>query len=246
MNAPFHDETSHDEAFLARAIDQSLGSAVADLVLKGGRVFNLVTGALEARDIAICGDRIVGIESGYRGAREIDAAGKIVVPGFIDTHLPCRILAVDAAEFDRCVLPHGVTTAICDPHEIANVLGARGHALFPRRGVRDRHGPPRPAFELRAGDASRDLGRAPRDRGSRGFIGHPKVIGLAEFMNFPGVLAKDRRVLAKLAAFQGGHIDGHAPLLRGRDLNGYLAAGMRTDHEIDHAPRRRWRSSARA
>ena len=96
MNAPFHNETSHDEAFLARAIDQSLGSAVADLVVKGGRVFNLVTGALEARDIAICGDRIVGVESGYRGAHEIEAAGKIVVPGFIDTHCHVEVLASDA------------------------------------------------------------------------------------------------------------------------------------------------------
>ncbi len=86
MNAPLLDENSHDEAFLARAIDQSLGNADADLVIKGGRVFNLVTGALDARDVAVCGDRIVGVESGYRGAREIHATGKIVVPGFIDTH----------------------------------------------------------------------------------------------------------------------------------------------------------------
>ena len=121
-----HDEALHDEAFLARAIDQSLGNAVADLVIKGGRVFNLVTGALEARDVAVCGDRIVGVESGYRGVREIDAAGKIVVPGFIDTHCHVESSLLTPAEFDRCVLPHGVTTAIWDPHEIANVLGPEG------------------------------------------------------------------------------------------------------------------------
>src|ERR1700738_4054339 len=99
----------HDEAFLARAISQGLGSAAAELVLKGGRVFNLVTGSLQLCDVAICGDRIVGVDSGYRGVREIDAADKIVVPGFIDTHCHVESSLVTPEEFDRCVLPHGVT-----------------------------------------------------------------------------------------------------------------------------------------
>ncbi len=231
MNAPFHNETSHDEAFLARAIDQSLGSAVADLVVKGGRVFNLVTGTLEARDIAICGDRIVGVESGYRGAHEIEAAGKIVVPGFIDAHCHVESSLLTPAEFDRCVLPHGVTTAIWDPHEIANVLGLEGmrYALAAASetvmDIRVQLSSCVPATDLETSGARLEIGDLEE------FIGHPKVIGLAEFMNFPGVLAKDRRVLAKLAAFQGGHIDGHAPLLRGRPLDAYLSTGVRTEHE---------------
>ncbi|MGC1578975.1 MAG: adenine deaminase [Beijerinckiaceae bacterium] len=231
MSAPSHDEALHDEAFLARAIDQSLGNAVADLVIKGGRVFNLVTGALEARDVAVCGDRIVGVESGYRGAREIDAAGKIVVPGFIDTHCHVESSLLTPAEFDRCVLPHGVTTAIWDPHEIANVLGLEGmrYALAAASetimDIRVQLSSCVPATDLETSGARLEIGDL------KEFIGHPKVIGLAEFMNFPGVLAKDRRVLAKLAAFQGGHIDGHAPLLRGRQLDAYLSAGVRTEHE---------------
>jgi adenine deaminase len=231
MSAPLHVEALHDEAFLARAIDQSLGNAVADLVIKGGRVFNLVTGALEARDVAVCGDRIVGVESGYRGVREIDAAGKIVVPGFIDTHCHVESSLLTPAEFDRCVLPHGVTTAIWDPHEIANVLGLEGmrYALAAASetimDIRVQLSSCVPATDLETSGARLEIGDL------KEFIGHPKVIGLAEFMNFPGVLAKDRRVLAKLAAFQSGHIDGHAPLLRGRPLDAYLSAGVRTEHE---------------
>ena len=117
---------------LARAIDQGRGLADADLVLKGGRMLDLVTGALVATDIAICGDRIVGTHGFYRGRREIDVSGKTVVPGFIDTHLHVESSLVTPAEFDRCVLPHGVTTAICDPHEIANVLGLAGIEYFLR------------------------------------------------------------------------------------------------------------------
>ena len=235
MSASLHDEALHDEAFLARAIDQSLGNAVADLVIKGGRVFNLVTGALDARDVVVCGDRIVGVESGYRGAREIDAAGKIVVPGFIDTHCHVESSLLTPAEFDRCVLPHGITTAIWDPHEIANVLGLEGmrYALAAASetvmDIRVQLSSCVPATDLETSGARLEIGDL------KEFIGHPKVIGLAEFMNFPGVLAKDPRVLAKLAAFQSGHIDGHAPLLRGRPLDAYLSAGVRTEHEIDHA-----------
>ncbi|MBV9138302.1 MAG: adenine deaminase, partial [Hyphomicrobiales bacterium] len=226
MNAPLH-----DQAYLARAIDQSLGNTEADLVIEGGRVFNLITGALEARDIAVCGDRIAGVESGYRGAREIDAAGKIVVPGFIDTHCHIESSLLTPAEFDRCVLPHGVTTAIWDPHEIANVLGSEGlrYALAAAAetvmDIRVQLSSCVPATELETSGARLEI------EDLNEFVGHPKVIGLAELMNFPGVLAKDPRVLEKLAAFQGGHIDGHAPLLRGRPLDAYLATGVRTEHE---------------
>ncbi|MFI5015052.1 MAG: adenine deaminase [Hyphomicrobiales bacterium] len=230
MRAPLH-----DEAFLARAIDQGLGRAAADLVLKGGRVFNLVTGALQRSDVAICEDRIVGVEGDYRGLREIDVSGKIVVPGFIDTHCHLESSLVTPAEFDRCVLPHGVTTAIWDPHEISNVLGLEGlrYALAAASAtvmdIRVQLSSCVPATHLETSGARLEIGDLLPLRG------HPRVIGLAEFMNFPGVLAKDASVLAKLAAFQGGHIDGHAPLLSGLGLNAYLAAGIRTEHESTSA-----------
>ena len=117
-----------------------------------------------AGDVAICNDRIVGTLGDYRGVREIDVRGKIVVPGFIDTHCHVESSLITPLEFDRCVLAHGVTTAICDPHEIGNVLGVGGPALFPRRRDGDRDGPARAAFELRARDRSRDRRRPARGR----------------------------------------------------------------------------------
>ncbi len=219
-------------AFLARAIAQGRSLAEADLVLKGGRIFDLVTGELIKSDVAITGDRIVGTHGEYRGAVEIDVAGKIIVPGFIDTHLHVESSLITPLEFDRCVLAHGVTTAICDPHEIANVLGAAGIRYFLDASVAT-------AMDLRVQLSSCVPATHLETSGARLEVGdllplasHPKVLGLAEFMNFPGVLAGDPACLAKLAAFQGRPIDGHSPLLRGLDLNGYLAAGIRTDHEV--------------
>lgn len=220
-----------DPAGLARAIAQGRGNAPADLVLKGGHLFDLVSGTLVRSDVAICGDRIVGTLADYSGAVEIDVAGQVVVPGFIDTHCHVESSLIAPAEFDRCVLPHGVTTAICDPHEIGNVLGLEGLRYF-----LDAAGTT--AMDLRVNLSSCVPATALETSGARieaadllPLADHPKVIGLAEFMNFPGVLAADAGCLAKLSAFAGRHIDGHAPLLRGRDLNGYLAAGIRTDHE---------------
>jgi adenine deaminase len=106
------------------------GDEPADLVLKGGTVWCLVTGERVAGDVAICGDTVVGIGAEYEGPREIDVAGKLLVPGFIDTHLHIESSCITPFEFDRCVAPRGVTTAICDPHEIANVAGAEGIRYF--------------------------------------------------------------------------------------------------------------------
>ena len=115
---------------LADRIDQGRGLTPADLVLKGARVFDLVTGTLVETDVAICGDTIVGVFGSYTGQREIDLSGKVLVPGFIDTHLHIESSLVTPFEFDRCVTPRGVTTAICDPHEIANVCGLEGIRYF--------------------------------------------------------------------------------------------------------------------
>ncbi|WP_377274769.1 adenine deaminase [Rhizobium sp. R86522] len=220
---------------LERRIDQGTGRQPADLVLKGGRFFDLVTGELVASDIAISGETIVGTVEVYEGREVIDITGKIVVPGFIDTHLHIESSLVTPHEFDRCVLPYGVTTVICDPHEIANVLGTEGIQFFLDSAeqtimdIRVQLSSCVPATHLETSGADLPIERL------LPFRDHPKVIGLAEFMNFPGVIHKDPICMAKLEAFQDGHIDGHSPLLSGRDLNGYLSARIRTDHECTSA-----------
>ena len=172
----------------------------------------------------------------YSGAREIDVRGKIVVPGFIDTHCHVKSSLITPLEFDRCVLRHGVTTAICDPHEIGNVLGEKGLRYF-------LDGAMATAMDLRMQLSSCVPSTNLETSGARLEVGdllaladHPKVLGLAEFMNFPGLLARDPSCLAKLAAFQTRPIDGHSPLLGGYRLNGYLSAGVRTDHEVTNLP----------
>lgn len=221
---------------LERRIDQGAGRIPTDIVLKGGRYFDLVTGELVASDIAIGGDTIVGVGERYEGAREIDITGRIVVPGFIDTHLHIESSLVTPHEFDRCVLPYGVTTAICDPHEIANVLGEEGIRFFLKSAertimdIRVQLSSCVPATHLETAGADLPIEKL------LPFRDHPKVIGLAEFMNFPGVIHKDPGCIAKLEAFQGQHIDGHAPLLSGYGLNAYLSAGIRTEHECTNVP----------
>ncbi len=220
---------------LARRIDQGRGVEPADLVLKGGRIFDLVSGAMIETDVAVCDDTIVGTCGQFDGKVEIDVTGKTIVPGFVDTHLHIESSLLTPYEFDRCVLPKGITTVICDPHEIANVLGVAGirylldcavHTVMDIR-VQLSSCVPATAFETSGASLTVD--------DLLPFRTHPKVLGLAEFMNYPGVLAKDPECLAKLEAFADGHIDGHAPKVRGYDLNGYLAAGMSTDHEVTTA-----------
>jgi adenine deaminase len=220
---------------LGDRIDQGRGLVPADLVLKGGRVFDLVTGDLVETDVAICGDTIVGVFGSYAGRREIDVSGKILVPGFIDTHLHIESSLVTPHEFDRCVTPRGVTTVICDPHEIANVCGLTGIRYFLNSAAQT-------LMDIRVNLSSCVPSTHMETAGARleaadlvPLMDHPAVIGLAEFMNFPGVLMKDPGCMAKLEAFRGRHIDGHAPLLRGNDLNGYISAGIRTEHEATTA-----------
>ncbi|WP_095590463.1 adenine deaminase [Actibacterium ureilyticum] len=220
---------------LIRKITQARGDSPADLVMRGGAVQDLVTGARIAGDVAICGDTIVGIGADYNGTRVVDVSGLVLVPGFIDTHLHVESSLVTPYEFDRCVTPRGITTAICDPHEIANVIGtdgidyflnAAGHLVMD---LRVQLSSCVPSTEMETAGAR--IGAA--ELAAR--ADHPAVIGLAEFMNFPGVIHRDPGCIAKLAAFEGRHIDGHAPQLSGRDLNAYIAAGIRTEHEATTA-----------
>lgn len=220
---------------LSHRILAGQGRRPADLVIRDARLLDLVTGGVETTDIAIVGDRIVGTHARYEGERVIQARGRFAVPGFIDTHLHIESSLVSPMEFDRCVLPRGVTTVFCDPHEIANVLGAEGIAYFAAcaeasvMDIRINLSSCVPATSFETAAAKLEIGDL------LPFLDHPKVHGLAEMMNYPGVLDLDPGILAKLEAFQGRHVDGHAPLLRGTALNGYLAAGIRTDHEATSA-----------
>ena len=222
-------------AELDQRIAAARGDVPADIVLRGGQVFDLMTGEMIPGDVAIAGDRIVGVGEDYEAEQIIDVSGLTLVPGFIDTHLHIESSLVTPYEFDRCVLPLGVTTAICDPHEIANVIGADGIRYFQEASretcmdIRVQISSCVPSTDMETAGASltaEDL--AP-------LMGHPSGIGLAEFMNYPGVIHRDPAVLAKLALFEDGHIDGHCPLLTGRDLNAYIAAGIRTEHEATTA-----------
>ncbi|WP_137152862.1 adenine deaminase [Devosia sp. FKR38] len=220
---------------LTRMIMAGQGKQPADLVVRNVQLLDVITGAVTTTDIAIVADRIVGTHAHYEGLTEIDGRGRFAVPGFIDTHLHIESSLVTPFEFDRCVLPHGVTTVICDPHEIANVLGSEGIRYFldcaeqTVMDIRVNLSSCVPATGFETSGAALEIDDLTP------FRSHPKVIGLAEMMNFPGVLNGDPGILAKLVAFQGGHIDGHAPLLLGQALNGYLAAAIRTDHEATSA-----------
>jgi adenine deaminase len=221
---------------LARRIDQGMGREAADLVIRNARLLDTGAGLIrDPADIAISGDTIVGTLEAYRGRQEIDAGGRIVAPGFIDTHVHVESSMVTPSEFERGVLPRGTITAICDPHEIANVLGlpAIRYFLEASRSL---------AMTLRVNLSACVPSTGLETAGARleaadliPLMDDPAVIGLAEVMNYPGVLAKDPGMLAKLAAFAGRHKDGHAPLLRGLPLNAYLATGIRTDHECTTA-----------
>ncbi len=220
---------------LERRIAQARGDEPADLVLRGGRVFDLVTGTMIDGDVAITGDRIAGIGDAYEARTVIDVAGLVLVPGFIDTHLHVESSLVTPHEFDRCVTPRGITTAICDPHEIANVIGVDGIRWFQEASAQV-------LLDLRVQLSSCVPSTDMETAGARieaadlaGLMGHPSGIGLAEFMNYPGVIHRDPGAMAKLRLFAGGHVDGHCPQLSGRDLNAYIAAGIRTEHEATTA-----------
>jgi adenine deaminase len=230
---PMRDPLS--ESRLADIIDQARGKGPADLVIKSVGIFDLTSGETTVGDIAIAGDRIVGTHEAYSGATEIDGRGLLAVPGFIDSHVHCESTLVPPLEFDRCVVPRGTTTAICDPHEICNVLGVRGLRFFLKcaevtvMDLRVQLSSCVPATHLETSGArleAKDL---------LPFKTHPKVLGLAEMMNVPGVLNKDPGVLHKLAAFSDVQIDGHSPLLSSYDLNAYIAAGIRNCHETTSA-----------
>lgn len=215
-----------------RIIDVAAGRVPADLVLKNATYVNVFSGEMETRDIAVAEGLIVGLGS-YAGTEEVDMTGKIVCPGFIDAHIHLESSLVSPAEFARAVIPHGTTTVITDPHEITNVMGEAGieYMLAATEGlpvdVRFMIPSCVPASPMDESGANLDY----RDIDS--FFEHPRVQGLAEMMNFPGIISADSEAVAKIVASQAHHkkIDGHAPGLRGNDLNAYISAGVYSDHE---------------
>lgn len=211
------------------------GDKEIDLLIKNVKVLDLVNGVIFDTAIAISDGHIAGVDSEYSNskAKEIwDAGGMIAVPGFIDAHLHVESSMMHPFEFEKITLPLGTTTAICDPHEITNVLGANGFSWFLRCSELVSQNlflqvsscvPALPGFETNAGEFYLSS--------MEKFKEHPNVIGLAEVMNFPGVINGDNSILEKLDSFRGMNIDGHCPLLRGRELNAYIAAGIKNCHE---------------
>jgi len=207
------------------------GERPADVVLRGARVADVFTNILHHADVALLGDRIAGLGEGYRGRREVDLSGRIVAPGLIDAHVHIESSMVTPAEFTRAVLPHGTTTVVSDPHEIANVHGLEGIRYM----LEASEGLPLTVFVMASScvpATPMSTTGAELDAGAlSGLLEHPRVPGLGEVMNFPGAIHGDADVMAKLEAFRGRVVDGPAPGVSGRALNAYVAAGPRSDHE---------------
>ena len=215
-----------------RIINAAAGREPADLVLKNATYVNVFANQLCTADIAVAEGLIVGMGT-YSGTVEADMTGKIVLPGFLDAHIHLESSLVSPREFVKAVLPHGTTTVITDPHEIANVMGTDGIEYMlqatEKLPVDVRFMLPScvPATPLDESGAVLDY------RAIDSFYDHPRVQGLAEMMNFVGIIAGDDQPVEKIVAAQAHHkkIDGHAPDLVGNDLNAYIAAGVYSDHE---------------
>ncbi|MGZ8605530.1 MAG: adenine deaminase [Actinomycetota bacterium] len=217
---------------LVRRLAVARGDEPADLVLRGGRVLSVFTGELLEADVAIAGEHVAGVGPGYEGDEVADVSGLILLPGLIDGHMHLESTKLMVDEFARAALPWGTTTVVLDPHEIANVFGLAGvRALLERAAdvpldyyVMVSSCVPASPFESSGATVTAEDIAA--------FLAEePNAIGVAEMMDFPGVVAGSEDALAKVEAAGGRHIDGHAPGLTGRALNAYLAAGVRSDHE---------------
>ena len=216
---------------LNQIINIARGAEPADLLLKGGQIVNVFSGEVHQADVAITEGKIVAVGSGYTAKETIDVTGQVIAPGFIDAHVHIESAMVPPSEFARAVVPRGTTTVITDPHEIANVLGLEGiRYMFDAA----KYNPLSMFVMLPSCVPATDMetsGATLRYYDIDSFKDYPWVLGLAEMMNYPGVVNGAPDVLAKIKAFTGKILDGHAPGLSGRDLNAYVAAGIGSDHE---------------
>jgi adenine deaminase len=215
---------------LARRIAVARGDERADLVVRGGRVLSVFTREWLEVDVALCDGYVAGLGE-YDGLEVLDASGRYVVPGFIDAHMHLESTKLLVDEFARLVLPLGTTAVVADPHEIANVLGTDGvHWLLDVCA-----GLPLDVYFMASSCVPASAFESPRrpltPGDLQGLLRRRRVIGLAEMMNFPGVISGDEAELAKLDLDLAEHVDGHAPGVLGRDLQAYAAAGIRSDHE---------------
>ena len=216
---------------LARRLAVARGDELADVVIAGGSVLSVFTREWLRADVAIADGWIAAVGTGYHGRETIDATGMWVAPGLIDAHVHIESSRLLPAEFARLVLPHGTTTVVADPHEIANVLGTDGvHWLLDST-----EGLPLDVFFMASSCVPASAFESPRRALTpgdlEGLLRRRRVLGLAEMMNFPGVIAGSPGELEKLGLAGAGHVDGHAPGLLGRALQAYAAAGIRSDHE---------------
>lgn len=232
MQEIYGQKTDRQLAAKQRIIAVAAGREKADLVLKNAKYLNVFSNEFLCGDIAVANGLIAGVGK-YDGKTEIDVSGKLVLPGFIDAHIHLESSMVTPAEFAKAVVAHGTTTVITDPHEITNVMGIDGveymiqasqnlpidvHFMMPSCV---------PATEIDESGAELDC------KDIDLYLDNKKVLGLAEMMNYVGVINGDKNVLSKIVTSQAHHkkIDGHAPELSGNDLNVYIAAGVYSDHE---------------
>lgn len=232
MQEIYGQKTDRQLAAKQRLIAVAAGREKADLVLKNAKYLNVFSNEFLSGDIAVANGVIAGVGK-YDGKTEIDVSGKLVLPGFIDAHIHLESSMVTPAEFAKAVVAHGTTTVITDPHEITNVMGIDGveymiqasqnlpidvHFMMPSCV---------PATEIDESGAELDC------KDIDLYLDNKKVLGLAEMMNYVGVINGDKNVLSKIVTSQAHHkkIDGHAPELSGNDLNAYIAAGVYSDHE---------------
>ena len=232
MQEIYGQKTDRQLAAKQRLIAVAAGREKADLVLKNAKYLNVFSNEFLSGDIAVSNGLIAGVGK-YDGKTEIDVSGKLVLPGFIDAHIHLESSMVTPAEFAKAVVAHGTNTVITDPHEITNVMGIDGveymiqasqnlpidvHFMMPSCV---------PATEI--DESGAELDRKDIDL----YLDNKKVLGLAEMMNYVGVINGDKNVLSKIVTSQAHHkkIDGHAPELSGNDLNAYIAAGVYSDHE---------------
>lgn len=232
MQEIYGQKTDRQLAAKQRLIAVAAGREKANLVLKNAKYLNVFSNEFLSGDIAVANGLIAGVGK-YDGKTEIDVSGKLVLPGFIDAHIHLESSMVTPAEFAKAVVAHGTTTVITDPHEITNVMGIDGveymiqasqnlpidvHFMMPSCV---------PATEIDESGAELDC------KDIDLYLDNKKVLGLAEMMNYVGVINGDKNVLSKIVTSQAHHkkIDGHAPELSGNDLNAYIAAGVYSDHE---------------